>query len=85
MKLLRTVDLFKGDENAKGLRASDLDEIIQVMEIENFEEGQKVFNIGDYGDKFYIILSGEAAVLIPNHDEIKDWHKMYEQYQLLLK
>ena len=73
VKLLRQVDLFKGDENNKGLRASDLDEIIKVMEIEQFDQDQLVFNINDYGDKFYIILSGEVTVLIPN-DQIKDWH-----------
>ena len=60
MKLLRKVDLFKGDENTKGLRSSDFDEIIQIMQIEKFKEGQKVFNIKDYGDKFFIILSGET-------------------------
>ena len=39
MKLLRKVDLFKGDENTKGLRSSDFDEIIQIMQIEKYKEG----------------------------------------------
>ena len=34
VKLLRQVDLFKGDDNTKGLRQSDLEDIIQVMDIE---------------------------------------------------
>ena len=45
VKLLRKVDIFKGDENKKGLRSSDLDEIIQIMHIEKFKEGKTVFNI----------------------------------------
>ena len=84
VQLLRKVDMFKGGENKKGLRASDLDEIIQIMTIEKFKDGQKVFNIHDYGDKFFIVLSGEVAVLVQN-ESIKDWSDKYEQYQLLLK
>ena len=36
--------------------------------------------IGDVGDKFFIILSGETAVYIPNMDQIENWKEKYEQY-----
>lgn len=40
------------------MRVSDLDDIIEVIEIEKFKTDQVVFNYGDAGDKFYIILGG---------------------------
>ena len=43
IKLMREVELFKTQDN---LRPSDLDEIIQVMQIEKFEGDQIVFNFG---------------------------------------
>ena len=33
-------------------------------------KGELVFNHGDYGDKFFIILRGKVSVLIPNY--VKD-------------
>ena len=30
--------------------------------LENFEDEEMVFDQGDYGDKFYIILKGEVGV-----------------------
>jgi len=30
-----------------------------------YPEGKRVFNEGDHGDKFYIIVEGTCSVLIP--------------------
>jgi hypothetical protein len=35
------------------------------MVIQDYEEDEKVFDFGDFGDKFYIILSGQVGVDIP--------------------
>ena len=39
------------------------------MTLEEFGPGQNVFNHGETGNKFYIILEGKVAVLIP--DKVK--------------
>ena len=67
------------------MRVSDLDDIIEVIEIEKFRADQIVFNYGDAGDKFYIILGGQTKVMLPNREEIKNWDEKYEQYLLLLE
>lgn len=35
------------------------------MKYESFSFGQIIFNYGDFGDKMYIILKGEAGVYVP--------------------
>ena len=40
-------------------------EIYPKIKFEHFPAGEVVFNHGDYGDKFYIIMKGEVGVIIP--------------------
>ena len=56
IKILKKVDILQDEEAF--MRVSDLDDIIDVIEIEKFKTDQIVFNYGDAGDKFYIILGG---------------------------
>ena len=35
------------------------------MRFKFFPEGKRVFNEGDHGDKFYIIVEGTCSVLVP--------------------
>ena len=37
-----------------------------AMTVEEFKQKQNVFKFGDTGNKFYIILDGKVAVLIPD-------------------
>ena len=46
------------------------------LKYEHFKAGQIVFTIGDYGDKFYIILHGSVGVLIPNKKRRKTVDKI---------
>lgn len=40
-------------------------ECCRAMTLEIFEKGQNVVNIGDIGDKFYIIIQGKVSILVP--------------------
>ena len=40
-------------------------EIIKALRIERFKKDDLVFEYGDLGDKFYIILEGSVSVLVP--------------------
>ena len=39
--------------------------ISEKLTFQFFDAGQTVFNYGDFGSRFYIILKGKASVLIP--------------------
>ena len=36
---------------------------------EHYKENEYIFRAGDIGDKFYILLQGEASVLVPEKTE----------------
>ncbi|KAL4432939.1 hypothetical protein ABPG74_014453 [Tetrahymena malaccensis] len=57
------IDFFKVISGRYGLTA--LKNVFKVMKYETFQKGDKIFQIGDKGDKFYIILSGKVKVTIP--------------------
>ena len=61
-KLLKNVKFFVDREIQKD---EDLYDIALTMSIQNYEEEEKVFDYGDQGDKFYIILKGQVGVDIP--------------------
>ena len=42
------------------------------------EEGRDVITIGDDSDKFYIILEGEASVLVPFTEQVKNENGNFE-------
>jgi len=46
----------------KELDALELGEIAEILLKEKFESGKVIFNEGDVGDKFYIILKGEVEI-----------------------
>ena len=53
----------------------------------NFRTTQRFFIIlEDVGDKFYIVLSGEVMIELPDPEIPKDeFYVRYEEYKLLLK
>lgn len=51
-------------------KQSDLVEIAQVLQLENFHSGSLIFDYGDVGDKFYIILQGQVGIEIPEQIEV---------------
>lgn len=78
---------------------SDPDELLNQLSIhirmENYKKDQVICNYGDPGDKFYFIISGKVAVLVPKETKVLMTKKEYNaylnklfiqgQYELLLK
>ena len=62
--------------NRKTFALSYYDQIFKSFILESFEENETVFNVGDIGDKFYLILEGEVAVCINRSDE--EIEKLYK-------
>jgi len=61
----------------------DLQEIALNLLLEQFHPGQMVFDHGDAGDKFYIILKGQVGVYIPirvkvEHEELERRTTLFE-------
>lgn len=48
-----------------GLTDQVIYEIICALHYEYFKEGDYIFHYEDIGEKFYIMLRGEASVLLP--------------------
>jgi hypothetical protein len=46
------------------------------------KEGENVFNYGESGDLFYIIVKGSVGVMIPN-PKITNWKRERKEYDVL--
>ena len=51
-----------------GISDSDLQKIIVHFKIENYQKGDRIFKHGDDGDYFYIVMSGQVDLYLPNPD-----------------
>ena len=49
---------------------------MQALKYEKFGKESLIFNYGDTGDKFYIILKGKVSVLIPGFFKDKSKPKL---------
>ena len=47
------------------MKSYDIKEIASGLNFTKFDAGEYVFRAGQYGDKFFIIMRGVAAVKIP--------------------
>lgn len=65
---LKTIKFFK----ERNLKEKDLHELVLAFKLESMEVDEDVMQCGDRGYTFYIILSGQVKVLIPN-PLIKNW------------
>ena len=52
-------------EQLKEFSSDDFKFISERLRFEFYAEGEKIFGAGDFGDKFYIIIQGNASVLVP--------------------
>jgi CRP-like cAMP-binding protein len=50
----------------RDIKPQDFPDILQCLILEHYPKGAVIFNYGDMGDKFYIILSGQVRVMIPD-------------------
>lgn len=69
MKLTQDVQFFSKISSEQ--QSNDVHrECCKVMNIEKYASDEFIFNFGDKGDKFYIILSGSVSVKIPSKKKI---------------
>jgi hypothetical protein len=47
------------------IKPKNLEEICSKLKYHACREGETLFNHGEYGDKFYIILKGDVSYLVP--------------------
>lgn len=61
--MLKRIQFFQSRQSMKDVDYKDL---VQGLSFEEHDENSVVFNLGDQGDKFYIILEGSVSVQIRN-------------------
>ena len=85
-ELLRLIDLFKKEPffKEKKLQDEDLREIAMKLKFQKCRGMTNVFNYGEVGDKFFIILRGVVSIITPN-TAIKDRAVKFKDYQMLLE
>ena len=55
---------FRKQRN-EGLEKKTLESMLCMMRFQAFEAGEKVFDCGDEGNLFYVIMEGEVLVKVP--------------------
>ncbi|QDZ17945.1 cyclic nucleotide-binding domain-containing protein [Chloropicon primus] len=59
----------------KKLAQSAREELLRSAQLEKFEDKETVFLHGDYGDKYYVVLSGSVDISIPKYPNKGDTEK----------
>lgn len=75
--LLRTADVLSNIPFFRDLKEnkpwSKLDILCAIFHFESFTVNQKLFSVGDVGDKFYIVLNGSVSIeAVENGVKLKD-------------
>jgi CRP-like cAMP-binding protein len=60
---------------SKFVENNELKNLIQLMNLEFFEQGEVLFKEGDIGDKFYIIYEGRIGISIGNKGLVSELKK----------
>ena len=55
--------------NAAGPAIEDTPMLCENMRFRYYKAGETIFEYGDYGDQFFIILKGTVSVLVPKQKE----------------
>ena len=94
VKIIGNIKFFK---EAKELTLNHMREICKNLEVMHSKIGENVVVFEEPGEHFFVILSGQVGVYIPNpliknwrskHQEytkLRDWKKDYDKRLLLLK
>lgn len=69
-------------QERKDIKKRDLKELMSAFKIVETKHNQNVVNYGEPGENFYIIISGQVSVQIPN-PRIKDWSSHKEKFAQL--
>ncbi len=79
--IYETVPFFSHVPNKR-----DREDLKRALVQESFNTGDVLFNYQDKGDKFYIVMSGEVVIELPDPDIGRaQFINQYEEYKLLLK
>ena len=70
--MLYLVEFLKSLKFFSTKTPSDVSEIALSLLLETFEEDEMIFDQGDYGDKFYIILKGQVGIDIMAKNKISE-------------
>lgn len=81
IQLIKGIPFFK---QKKEIKEADYKELVQGFTLQKLKKGSIVFNYGDDGDQFYIILKGAVTVQVRNQT-LKNWKQQRLIYQRLLK
>ena len=76
---MRKLEFFKNKRYITQMEYKELSLSLDYLEI---KKDENIIEYGDEGDLFYIILSGEVKVEVPNPN-IKDWSWARSIYQSL--
>lgn len=57
---------FKDKQQMLFKNAATFDSLLEDMQLEFFQKQQTIFHMGDYGDKFYIVITGQVYLLLPS-------------------
>jgi hypothetical protein len=63
--------ILKKTKFFKERKIGQLNEIAMNMQMEEHSQGSTIFNIGDPGKKFYIVLKGSVGVYIPQFVKVE--------------
>ena len=74
--LIKEIQFFK----QRNIEGNHLNDICLELRHEFLPAGEFVFRQGDYGDRFYVILSGQVQVLI-NNPKNKDKRKQAKKHK----
>ena len=55
---------FRKQRN-EGLEKRSLESLFRFMRFKSFKAGEKVFDCGDEGNLFYVIMEGEVLIKVP--------------------
>ena len=66
------------------IKESDLHKVVQKMEYKKCKEKETIFEIGDQGDTFYILVHGRVQLFLPNPD-IQAVQRQISEYQMQIR
>ena len=64
----------------KDITASDFRELVTLFEMRSVKAGENIVTYGDNSDHFYLIITGQCSVSIPN-PAIRGWADRHRHYQ----
>ena len=63
----------------KNIKREDMVELVNCFKFDVRNQGENVFDYGDKGEHFYIIIKGMVGVFIPN-PAIANWKRENKEY-----